>query len=401
MKITLMDTKRLVNLILPKDVFGNYWVTNYEKENLVSVEARDKEWFLKSNSDVKILRNGNVINEVLLEYERFYTLKNIILDKSYVIYTCRVYETNTLQLTILNPNREQNQTWYIGNNSEQSNTSYPNIISYEQPGFFGNQLMISSSNGKYSITNLNASIPMYVNGMACVSSELDYGDTVFLLGLKLSIIKDIFFINNPNKLVRFDSQFFVLRQLPKLDYTRIPIEADPVIEMYKKEDYFLKPPRFDERIEEKELVIDPPPNSQKQEEMPAIFQMGSMMMMGMTSMMTGVTTFISVLNGTMQLSQALPSILTTLAMLICMMILPSVSRMYTKHRKKVYERKRQATYSMYVNKKREEFLTEMKKEQQILVEKYIPLKEVGDIILYKKRNLWEKNIGDYDFLTIR
>jgi len=82
MKIMLMDTKRLVNLILPKDVFGNYWVTNYEKENLVSVEARDKEWFLKSNSDVKILRNGNVINEVLLEYERFYTLKNIILDKS-------------------------------------------------------------------------------------------------------------------------------------------------------------------------------------------------------------------------------------------------------------------------------------------------------------------------------
>lgn len=401
MKIMLMDTKRLVNLILPKDVFGNYWVTNYEKENLVSVEARDKEWFLKSNSDVKILRNGNVINEVLLEYERFYTLKNIILDKSYVIYTCRVYETNTLQLTILNPNREQNQTWYIGNNSEQSNTSYPNIISYEQPGFFGNQLMISSSNGKYSITNLNASIPMYVNGMACVSSELDYGDTVFLLGLKLSIIKDIFFINNPNKLVRFDSQFFVLRQLPKLDYTRIPIEADPVIEMYKKEDYFLKPPRFDERIEEKTLTIDPPPESQKQEEMPAILQMGSMMMMGMTSMMTGVSTLISVFNGTTPLASAWPSLLTAFGMLVCMLILPTISKMYTKHRKRVYERKRQATYSVYVSKKREEFLTEMKKEQQILVEKYIPLKEVGDVILYKKRNLWEKNVDDYDFLTLR
>ena len=43
----------------------------------------------------------------------------------------------------------------------------------------------------------------------------------------------------------------------------------------------------------------------------------------------------------------------------------------------------------------------MKKEQQILIDKYISLKEVGDIILYKKRNLWEKNPDDYDFLSLR
>ena len=43
----------------------------------------------------------------------------------------------------------------------------------------------------------------------------------------------------------------------------------------------------------------------------------------------------------------------------------------------------------------------MKREQQLLIEKYIPLKEVGDIILYKKRNLWEKNMTDYDFLSLR
>ena len=56
---------------------------------------------------------------------------------------------------------------------------------------------------------------------------------------------------------------------------------------------------------------------------------------------------------------------------------------------------------MYISNKREEFLTELKKEQQILIEKYIPLKDVGDIILYKKRNLWEKNPDDYDFLSLR
>ena len=68
MKIMLMDTSKLVNLLLPSEVFGNYWVVNADKENLVSVEAQDGGWVLKSNSDVKVFRNGNPLTEVRLEY---------------------------------------------------------------------------------------------------------------------------------------------------------------------------------------------------------------------------------------------------------------------------------------------------------------------------------------------
>ena len=402
MKIMLMDAFKLVNLVLPSEIFGNYWIMNSDKENLVSVQAIDNNWVLKSNSEVKVFRNGTAVDEALIEPEKFYTLKNILIGQSYVIYTCPVYDTNALQLRINYNDMGNVSAWYIGNNGAQDNSStYPNIISYEQPGIAKNQLKISYNAGQFSVYNLNPTLPMYVNGLPCESADLKFGDTVFMLGFKLSIINDIFYVNNPNKLVKFDSQVFVIRQLPTLDYSKIPTEPDPVIEMYKKEDYFLKPPRFDEKIEDKVLVIDPPPSAQKQDEMPAIFTMGSMMMMGMSSVMTGVITLTNVMNGTTKLSQAWPSLLTAGAMLTCMLVLPTFSKMYAKHKKRVYERKRQATYSMYVNKKREEFLTEMKKEQQILIDKYIPLKEVGDIILYKKRNLWEKNTNDYDFLSLR
>ena len=37
MKVMLMDTKKLVNLVLPTEAFGNYWVQNAERENLVSI----------------------------------------------------------------------------------------------------------------------------------------------------------------------------------------------------------------------------------------------------------------------------------------------------------------------------------------------------------------------------
>ena len=400
MKILLMDTKKLVKLILPTEVFGNYWIVNENKENLVSVEAQDNHWVLKSNSEVKIFRNGTALSETYLELEKFYTLKSILQNRSYVIYVCKVYDDEMMQLNIsLNKNV---LSWYIGNNNvRDDNSNFPNIISYEQNGIIKNQLKLTYNDGVYEIYNLNTQIPMYINGIYKEYEKLRYGDSIFILGLRLSIIKDIFYINNPNKLLKYDAQYFIVRSIPVLDYSKITTQPDPAIELYKKEDYFLKPPRFDERIEEKNLVIDPPPGAQKQEDMPAIFTMGSMLMMGMSSIMTGVITLTNVMNGTVALKDSWPSLLTTAGMFTCMLVLPTLSRKYNKHKKKKYEMKRQATYCAYINRKREEFLIEMKKEQQILIDKYIPLKEVGDVILYKKRNLWEKNIDDYDFLTLR
>ena len=89
MKIMLMDSAKLVNLILPTEVFGNYWIVNADKDNLVSVEAVDGNWVLKSNSDIKVFKDGNVVTEVVLEEERFYTLKNVLLGQSYVMYISR------------------------------------------------------------------------------------------------------------------------------------------------------------------------------------------------------------------------------------------------------------------------------------------------------------------------
>ncbi len=398
MKVMLMDTTKLVNLVLPREVFGNYWITNAAKDNLISVQAIDGNWVIKSNSEVKLIKAGNILEEVILEPEKFFTIKDVINNVSYVIYTCEYYDPNAMQLNIYPTN---NRDWYIGNNTAHGATNFPNVISYEQPGFAFNQLKLTLKDNTISILNLNPQIPMYVNGVLKESEDLSFGDTVFIFGFKFSIIKDILYINNPNRLVKYDSKMFNNRAMPVLDFSKISKEADPVIEMYKKEDYFLKPPRFDERLEEKTLEIDPPPQNQQQEEMPAILAMGSMLMMGMSSMMTGVVTFTNVMNGTTPLKEAWTSLLTAVAMLTCMLVLPSITKMYNKHKKKVYERTRQATYCAYINRKREEFLIEMRKEQQILVEKYIPLKEVGDIILYKKRNLWEKNQDDYDFLSLR
>ena len=38
MKIMLMDTTKIINLVLPNEIFGNYWIVNTKKDNLASVK---------------------------------------------------------------------------------------------------------------------------------------------------------------------------------------------------------------------------------------------------------------------------------------------------------------------------------------------------------------------------
>ena len=187
MKIMLMDASKLVNLVLTKDVFGNYWIVNDRRENLVNVEAVENNWVLKSNSEVKVFRNGTAVDETLLEEEKFYTLKNVMQGESYVIYTCPVYDEDAFQLNINLSSANGMTSWYIGNNGGGNNgPSFANIISYEQPGIARNQIKLVYNNGQYTINNINPQIPMYINGLPCEEANLKYGDTVFILGLKFS-----------------------------------------------------------------------------------------------------------------------------------------------------------------------------------------------------------------------
>ena len=57
-----MDTTKIINLVLPDEIFGNYWIVNTKKDNLASVQASSGNWVLKSNSDVKVFRNGTAVD---------------------------------------------------------------------------------------------------------------------------------------------------------------------------------------------------------------------------------------------------------------------------------------------------------------------------------------------------
>ena len=76
MKIVLMKSEKLENFVLPKNIYGNYWIFDYDndnkKRNLVNIEAIDNKWVLKSNFEVKVYVNNTLLESVILDEYCFY-----------------------------------------------------------------------------------------------------------------------------------------------------------------------------------------------------------------------------------------------------------------------------------------------------------------------------------------
>lgn len=80
---------------------------------------------------------------------------------------------------------------------------------------------------------------------------------------------------------------------------------------------------------------------------------------------------------------------------------PSLMRRYEKKEKKAREKLRQEKYREYLKDKQTKIETLKKRQTQILLENNLVLKECQNIILMKKRNLWERKIEHDDFLSLR
>ena len=171
--------------------------------------------------------------------------------------------------------------------------------------------------------------------------------------------------------------------------------------MYQEGDYFLRAPRFKSKIEPERILIDPPPGAENMQEMPLIYQIGPMITMGMTSMVTVATTISNLVINNKPLTSAIPSLLIAVAMLMSIILWPSLTRRYNKKQKKKREEKRKSKYKAYLETKKKAISEAIVKQRQIMIENNISLEECQNIINAKKRNLWEREIEDEDFLTVR
>ena len=393
MIVRLIKKRKIYNFTLPNEVSGNYWITDNDYlgnvRNLINVEEYKGEWKIKSDFETKIMSGSVEVDSAILKDYGIYFLK-INTDNEYVILYCSpTIEKNTVKLKI-----KEDGEYLIGTDTRSA-------ILYKHQLVSRQHARLIYSEKKWMIQDLTSKYGTYVNNASVTSQALEYGDIVFIMGLKIIVMKDALIINTIGGNVSYDTTLFEVEGnvVQKMVAEDNPDEEG--IEFYKEEDYFYRAPRFKTRIEPTSIIIDAPPKRQEEDKTPVIFTIGPMLTMAMMSMTMGYNSLMGVLEGTMDFKQAAPTLLMSTAMICTMLLWPNLQKKYQKKQAIKHEKERQQKYSEYIESKRQKIQYEMKIQRQILIDNYLPLSAIKEIIYTKKRNLWEREIDQEDFLELR
>ena len=389
MEVSIMKKDNIQKFDLPKKVKGVYWINDNDdrKSTLINLEGIDNKWILKSNSEMTVIYgNKEYSSIVLVEYE-FYYLK-IKGEKEYTILYCSPSNDKSFNKFIFNQECEL----LIGNDVS-------NAINYMKPLVSKNQAKLFYKSGFWGLETLDTNNSIYVNGNSVKNVRLYNGDIIFVWGLKIIIVGNILLINNPMNLVTF-MQGLLIWTPPVMPNIVVDPNQD-IGNLYKKEDYFLRSPRFRTKIEHKDITIEAPPNAEKKEEMPVILTMGPMITMSMTSVVMGGFSIMNVMNGTQPLSSAIPSLVMAGAMLLSSLLWPSLTRGFQNRLRRKKEKERQKKYKLYLNKKQKQIVDLMEFQKKIHITNNLSYNDCKNIIMTKHMRLWERRVEDDDFLHIR
>lgn len=262
-------------------------------------------------------------------------------------------------------------------------------------------LKITRANGKWlaetNSTNFFASGERVATGR-----EIMNGDYIFFYGLKLIIVGARVLIDNPNNAVQIKSKL----QPTKPEKLQPPVEVEGTrikedLPLYTEADYFYKSPRFNYKIETATVGVDEPPAPEKGDGVPAFFTIGPQVTMAGVSVVSMVGLVMSLSSGESDGWMIGLSIGTMALSLVGTIMWPILIEKYNKHRLKKREKKRQKKYAKYLDYKRRLLEFIKANQKQTLLENHPTPHRCTRIIETKSKELWQRDTGHSDFLTVR
>ena len=402
---TLIGKNVIYKTTLPEFIIGNYSIQDNNDKKLINIESENGNWKIASNNNFKIIdpkEISNIKSEKFSEKIRGTTYKEVIL-KEYSMHYIIFNNSKEIWVLYCSPTYEQFTHLDLKTSSEIFiGYDKNNHISYNCPLIKDKHIRIFYSNGMLLLENFDTDYGCFINNKPAGNKIklLFNGDVIFIMGLKIIIMGKSIFINNPLNKVKFSNKAFTIN-LHEYDLTNLKEEDETDLEIYSEKDYFAKAPRITNIIEREKVKIDPPPQAQSKEGLPMILTMGSTLSMGAVMLISSISTISGLVSGTASFQETAISLLTAVIMLIGMILIPIIQVKYEKKQKIKYEEKRQERYKKYINSKAELIDNIMDKQRKILFDNYLSAEQCNNIIQTRNSRLWERNIEDHDFLTLR
>lgn len=330
-------------IVLPQVPSGNYIINDkYDSMNrrLLEIESKDGKWQILSDSNTRILNPKciritdekiNIINSTGLFIKeailKEYNIYEVLIGDSEILYTLcclPVYENNWIHLEM-----RHIQEVLIGRDKS-------NQISYENDLVSNTHARIFLNKDRWMIENYDKRYGTFLNDNLVYDKRrfLFNGDIIFIMGLKIILMENSIYINNPAGKMHYNMQDLILVKVREQEKINDDDKEEKYIELYSPKDYFYRSPRISNKINRKSIKIDPPPTKRGDDHMPLFLTVGSTACMGIMSLVSVVSTVSAIASGSSSLGESILSIISSIAMLVCMLLIPLMTTKWESQREK-------------------------------------------------------------------
>ena len=397
MLIYIIHNDYIYTYRLPKDIGGNYMLNdidvNGRTRSLVNISGEDNKWYFNANEEVSVFSNGGYSEKVEIKPYSFYTL-TYYEKENILLYVFPGYDKSFIVKEI-----KDNCSLIIGKGANCD-------IVYDSKNIEEKQLQLDYKNGTWKYTNLGVKTPIYINKKRDNSTFIDSFDSIFIMGLKITIVGKKLIISfipgslriKDNILVE-EKQVFAVEDNPSREIVK---------EFYSMYDYFYKSPIFKKKYDEYKAVITPPEAKEKNTGNNIISEVVPSALMSVSSL---VALYFTVSNGGSYVTspetaaQYKETLITSAVMCIIMLITgiawPIIEHLAARIRRFISARVRVFNYKRYLKRKDEELKTIIDEEKNVLFFNNLSLKECQEAILKKNANLFGRNIESDSFLNIK
>ncbi|MDR2106594.1 MAG: type VII secretion protein EssC [Coriobacteriales bacterium] len=392
--LTLIRADRVFVSVLPDEVTGKHWIvdTNSAGANrrLASVEALGDKWVIYSHDKaVLVAPDGRKVPSTpLLPDAGLYYLK--APNEAYSALLVEIPTEQDKTFRKLRFSRDIDVT--IGRASDNLFELAEDIVS-------SHHALLRFSNGGFHVADLKSANGVFVNGKAISKDALmplAIGDVVFIFGLKIVIGKRFIAYNNPG------GRLTVKTHLAFIEYRPQVIPSEPPTPFVEPQShYFYRSPRIKRDIEEKSFEIEEPPAPTVTEETPLLLRIGPSVGMALASVFMALYMVLMLANGSGSWLRLIPMLAMVVVMILGAILWPNLNARYTRKKNAAKEKRREESYSAYLNKVRTSIADEVELQKQVLIENRISIAECFDRATKCDRRLFERTATQSDFLSLR
>lgn len=362
--VTLLFRKgEMEQLWIPNNPEGVYYFDQIsDGDSPVFLQGKEKKWYASCKSDACF---EYMVNNEYLQVSELEIFDDCFVQVISEERKCIMY------VEAVNPGNSVYHNYFVDLTSQISiGRTQGNDIVYSNRYVSKMHACIIYKNETWEISDLGSTNGTYVNGKKITRCQLNVGDNIYIMGLRIIVGVGFLSINDTNNGVMIASRHLNLYHTSNHDHFSSNI-------CKKNDDYFNRLPHKNSKIEERTISIENPPLSIKSNQIPLMLRMGGSMVMSGASMLSG--NYLS---------------------MISMVLFPVLTQKYTDKEKKEYEEQRKVKYLEYLDKKEKEIEQQKKNEEKILNEEYPEVDAVVDFAFNSER-LWTRTKQNRDFMNLR